>query len=169
MTVNVNVQRGTPSSYQLTIPLLPTETKLAATKELILDIFGTVIPSVTLDQMEERWQSAKMQMASGSVTFDTWTFSFIVDSTFKNWSTLFKWLVFINNNYDAMAKRPQDYSIDCSLSIKDNFNKEVIKVLFHNVWIQALGEISLSQREGESILESTATLYYDRYSIEEAL
>jgi len=168
MAVNtVTINRATPVSYKLTIPLLPTETSLSATKELILDIFGTIIPTVTLDQTEERWQAAKMQMASGSVTFDTWTFSFIVDNQFKNWKSLFKWLVYINNNTDSYNKRPQQYAIDCSLSIIDNFNKEILRIFFKNVWIQALGEVSMSQREGEMILECNTTMQYDRFEIEE--
>jgi hypothetical protein len=167
MANSVIINRATPVSYRLVIPLLPSETRLTATKELMLDIFGVIIPTVTLDTTEERWQEAKMLMASGSVTFDAWGFSYIVDSNFKNWSVLFRWLTFINNNRDKMLERPQDYSVDCSLSIIDNFNKEVLRILFKNAWIQSLGEVSMSQREGESILESSSVLYFDRYEIQE--
>ena len=165
MATSVVINRATPVSYRLTIPLLPTETSLAATRELILDVYGVVIPTATLDSTSERWQEAQMQMASGSITFDAWGFSYIVDSEFKNWQVLFRWLTFINNNINLSVKKPQAYSVDCSLSIIDNFNKEILRMLFKNAWLQSLGEVSMSQREGESILESSCVLYYDRYEI----
>ncbi len=160
-----NLNKTTSTNYQLGIPLLPTERTLDATKELVLNIFGTIIPSVSLDQSESKWQGNKMLYHVGGMTFDVWNIQFIVDSEYNNWSTLFKWLTSISNNYNIASSIPSEYMVDCSLKITDNFQNTVLKILFKNVWILSLGEVMLSQREGESQVECSATLVFDRYEI----
>ena len=59
--------------------------------------------------------------------------------------------------------------IDASLSITDNYEKEVARVAFKNIWVQNLGEITLSQREGDVTMESSATFLYDRFEITESV
>jgi len=166
MPVSTDMGRLTSSSFQLSIPLLPGQTSLGAIAELRLNIFGTIIPSLTLEAIEGRWQSNKMLFQSGGITFEPWEISFVVDSQLKNWRVLFEWITLINNNIDIPGKVPNDYMVDCSLKVSDNYNTVMVALKFRNVWIQSLGQISLNQREGDLILESTATLYYDYIEVE---
>lgn len=162
-----NLNKATATNYKLALPVLPSETTLEATRELTLNIYGTVIPSVSLDQNESRWQGHKMLFHAGGITFDTWSFQFSVDSAYGNWATLYNWLTYIANNYDTPSGLPADYMVDCALHIADNFGNTVMKITFKNTWIMSLGEVTLSQREGENTVESSATLAYDRFEIVE--
>jgi len=160
-----NLNKTTSTNYQLAIPLIPSETSIEASKELVLNIYGTVIPGLSLDQTESKWQGNKMLFHSGGLTYDTWEIQFLVDSEYKNWMLLYNWINSVANNYDQPSARPADYQVDCSLKITDNFQNTVMKVILKNTWIQNLGVVTLSQREGEAQVECSATLVFDRLEV----
>ncbi|HRR48418.1 MAG TPA: hypothetical protein P5293_00360 [Bacteroidales bacterium] len=165
MAITVNIHRATPSNFRLKFPTLPSETSRAATAELELNLFGTVIPGLSLDQAESPWQGGKLQLQVGKLVFDSWTVNFIVDSEFRNWKALANWIFYINNNKDKFGVLPNNMVVDASLQITDNFSRKIMAINFKNVWIQQLGEITLSTREGGAVLEASATFIYDRYEI----
>jgi len=160
-----NINRATPTNYQLVIPTIVSDSTPDTMRELTLNIYGTVIPGVSLDQIDSRWQGNKMNFHPGGITFDSWNINFMVDADYTNWQYLFNWLTMISNNYDVPSNTPYKYSVDCTLKIFDNFQTSVMKLSFKNVWIQSLGEVVLSQREGESQVECSATFAYDRFEI----
>jgi len=149
----------------LVFPVLPSELGLEKSRELTLNIYGTIVPSLTLEDLEVSWQGGKIKIQSGKLNFDPLSINFVVDSELSNWTTLVRWMMFINNNKDKFGEIPKEMVIDAALKISDNFNKEILRVMFRNVWIQQVGEITLSMREGENTLESSATFLYDRYEI----
>ena len=155
----------TSTNFQLALPLIPSETAINATDELCLNTFGTVLPGINIDQEEQRWQGAKIVVPGGVITFDSLTTNFMVDADLTNWKTLFGWLTYINNNYDDFVGDYSLYVIDSSLRLLDNFGETTTVVSFKNMWIQSLGEVTLSQREGETTMECTATFSYDRFTI----
>jgi len=165
MAISVNLNKAIPASFNLAFPILPTEVTLDGTKELVLNIFGTILPGLTLENVEGPWQGGRIQLQIGKITFDPWTVNFVVDSELKNWQTLNRWMFYINNNKDRFGVFPNEMAVDASLSIVDNFGGSVLSVTFKNVWIQQLGELTFSMRDGEANLESSATFQYDRYEI----
>jgi hypothetical protein len=165
MGLSTGLNKSVPSNFQLVFPVLPAEVSIETSRELTLNVYGSVIPSINLENLEVGWLGGKIQVQSGKLNMDPLTINFVVDSELRNWRTLVNWVFFINNNIDTFAKLGTDQSVDATLKISDNFNKEILRVIFRNVWIQTVGEITLSMREGENTLESSATFLYDRYEI----
>jgi hypothetical protein len=170
MSVNITVDKATGSNFQLVIPKIPSESTLDATDELILNIHGCPVPGITLGTEEFRWQAWTCKMAAPPIEFEPWSFTFTVDSEFRNWKVIYDWIMYINNNLDIAGKsnRPADsdtYTIDCTLKILNNFHQKVFNIQFKNAWPQNLGEVTMSQREGEVNLDATCTLMYDRYEV----
>jgi len=160
-----NLNKTTSTNYQLAIPVLPAQTGLAASRELVLNIYGTVIPGVALEQNESKWQGNKMLFHSGGITYDMWEIQFLVDSEYKNWRLLYGWLTYIQDNYSIPSAVPTDYQVDCALKITDNFQGTVMQLVLKNTWIQSLGSVTLSQREGEAQVECSASLVFDRFEV----
>ena len=155
----------TAANFQLAMPLIPSETSIRSTDELILNTFGVVIPGVNIDQEEQRWQGGKIIVPGGTITFDAFNTSFMVDADLDNWKVLFDWITYINNNFDSFVGEYSNYVIDASLRLMDNFGAQTRLITFKNLWIQSLGEVTLSQREGEPVMECTATFSYDRFVV----
>jgi hypothetical protein len=169
MALDAQVNKSSPTNFELVFPKLPTETNLAATNELSLNIFQTILPSLTLDGEEQNFQGAKRLSASGSLTYEPWNVNFIVDSSFYNWYALYKWIAYIHNGRTKYAEKPSNYAVDATLMLKDNFRNEIFRIKFIGVWITMLGEMNLSYREGEQKMECNATFNYDYFDISEVL
>ena len=165
MSLTTIVDKASPSSFELVFPVVPQGTNLTTNRELSLNIFSTIIPGLTMDVAEERWMGAKTTHATGSLTFEPWNISFIVDSEFRNWTVLYNWMTYINNNHDKFIENYSDYVVDATLRIVDNYQNQVFTLFFVGVWINSLGELSLSTREGEQLLECTASFVYDRFEM----
>jgi hypothetical protein len=160
-----SINKSSPTNYRLVFPLLPTEITLASTKPLTLNIFSSVIPSLTLDVTDESWQGTKRKMANGPIAFGDWSVNFVVDSNFLNWQIIFNWMNYINNNYNKHMEEHKNYSVDASLDIMDNFRNSILAVNFASIWPTSLGEVTLSQRDGTTIIECTANFSYDYFKI----
>jgi len=165
MTIDVNLNKSSPSNFELVFPKIPTETTIQASDEFTLNIFGTIIPGLNIDSTEYRWQFAKTIQASGNISFEPWSVNFIVDSQLLNWKLLYKWITYINNNKDSFDGIHKNYVVDATLRIIDNFRNEILRILFVDIWPQTLGEIAFSHREGETVLECMASFAYDRFEL----
>lgn len=162
-----NIDKSTPTNYNLVFPLIPTEETIGANNPFVMNIHSAILPSVSISPEELRWQSNKVRSALVPMEFDPWLVSFIVDSKLYNWKLLFKWMSYINNNKDKIAELHKEYSVDCSLVVTDNYSSVVLEVIFVSIWPSLLGEVSFSQREGDIQLESTVNFNYDYFYVKE--
>lgn len=167
--LSANLQKSNPANFELTFPLIPGQTQLGAVNELVLNIHGTVLPSVTVPQLESWWLNTKRQQAGGPVDFEQLTVQFVIDSQFKNWKVIFDWLMFIANNKDKMMENSSLYTVDATLRIIDNFNNDVLGIKFIGMFPNNLQEVGLSYKEGEILLEGGSTFMYDYFEVIENL
>ena len=169
MTLVTEINKASPDSFELIFPMIPrgeSTDDMATNEELILNIHSTVVPGLSLDPVEQTWQGSKTQTATGKVTYDQWSFQFMVDEQFNNWKLLFQWIKYINNSKTRYARKEELYKIDASMRVLDNFKAEIMRLHFISVWPVSLGEVSLSYRDAEINLDCSATLIYDRIEIE---
>ena len=164
----LNLAKATATEYYLVFPKVPNDPNIHASDELKLNIFNINIPTFSLEDTKFLWQGKYVEFHIGGVSFDPLTVSFVVDSEYRNWKLLFRWLTYIANNKDKPSNVPNDYVTDASIILYDNFHKKHTFITFKNIWIQNLGELQLSIREGETYIECNATFQYDRYEIEDA-
>lgn len=161
--MSINLNKSTATNFELMFPLIPTETSISATQSLVLNISDTVLPSMTLDTTDLNWMGAVAHQDIGAMTFDAWFVNYTVDSKFNNWITMYKWITFINNNKDKHGRNQSDYKVDAVLTIMDNFRKEILVIDIIGAWINMLGEVTLSYRDGTKNLESNINIMYDRF------
>lgn len=161
----LNISKATATEYNFVLGKIPSDSDAHAVDTLRLNIFGINLPSINLQNTNFNWQGKYVQYHIGGITFDPLNVNFLVDSNFKNWKTLFQWITFIANNKDKPSMKPNDYVTDANLIVMDNFGTITTNIVYRNVWIQNLGELSFSTREGESLIESSAVFQYDRYEL----
>lgn len=161
-----NLDKATPTNFQLIFPKLPTEESISANNPLVMNIFSAVIPSVSLAEEEKRWQSHKTKHVLEPMEFDTWLVSYVVDSEIRNWSLLFKWMAYANDNY-VKHEEHKNYAVDASLVVTSNYRVPVLEINFRDIWPSTLGEVSFSTREGDVQLESTVNFTYDYFRVNE--
>jgi hypothetical protein len=167
MALDTQLNKASPFSFELVFPLIPLQTELEANEEFVLNIYETVLPGVSLDAQDQRWQGGVTKQATGELTFEPWNVNFMIDSEFKNWQVLFKWFMFINNNKDKYIDTHFVYSVDATLRVTDNFQNQIFSLFFVDVWPNNMGEVTMTYREGEPNLECQISFVYDRFEVRE--
>lgn len=163
--INIDhVDKSTPSLFELVIPELPFEED--GTDSLLLNIHSVTLPGVDLSPEEYRWQGGIAKRPGANINWADWSVDFVVDEQFLNWFTIYKWLMFQNNNKDKYVETPYKFSTDMFLLIKDNWKRNILKIKFIDVWPVSMGDMTMSSRDGESVLECNVTFTYDRYEVE---
>jgi len=165
--LDTQLNKASPFSFELVFPVIPTQRDLRTNEEFTLNIYETVVPGVSLDITENRWQGGKTNMASGELTFEPWNVNFSIDSEFLNWKLMFEWFMFINNNKDKYIDTRKNYAVDATLKFFSNFREHRFSLFFVDVWPNSMGEIQLTYREGEPNLEGQVSFVYDRYELRE--
>jgi hypothetical protein len=165
MAFCTNIDKATPTNFQLVFPMLPPQVGLKANNELLLNLQGVVMPSVSISPLEINWQGAKRQVAGTPVEFEQMNVQFIVDSHFKNWQLIYEWMMHISNNKDKMIDYYSEYAVDSALSVHDNFQSEILRIGFTGMWPVNLQEVSFSTREAEVTIECSATFIYDYFEL----
>jgi hypothetical protein len=161
-----SIDKLTPTNFQLIFPKLPTENTITANNPLVMNIFSAVIPSLSLAEEELRWQSNKTKHALEPLEFDTWLVSYVVDAEIKNWTLLFKWMAYINDNISKHEEH-RNYAVNASLVVTSNYRVPQLEINFVDIWPSTLGEVSFSTREGDVQLESTVNFTYDYFTVNE--
>lgn len=162
----INLNKSSPENFELLFPVLPTLGSLKESNSLSMNIFSSILPTLTLDTKEQNWMGGKAFFDSGGLTFEPWYVNFLIDDDFNNWKILYNWITFINNNKDRYGRERPDYIVDATLNILNNMRDPILTINFKNVWPNMLGEINMSYREGEMNLSSSVNFMYDYYSIE---
>ena len=163
----IQLNKSSPQNFEIIFPKIPTESRVSSSEELTLNIFQTVIPSVSLESEERSWQGGVGQIDAGRLTFEPFFVNFTVDSELKNWLTIWKWMTFIHNNENRYGGGYKTWIVDATLKITDNNRKQILVITFESVWPNMLGEVTLSHREGETQLQSNCNFMYNRYTIRE--
>ena len=163
----VNLNKSNATNYQLIFPMLPVEEYYEKSKQFTLNIFGTVVPSLTLDVDPRNWQGGKAFTDTGELTYGPWNVEFTIDSEFRNWKVLYNWIMRVNNNEDDYGEvRGKELTIDATLLVMNNYRNPSLKIRFHDIWPYELGDVSFSKRDTEDDLICNATFMYDKYEID---
>jgi hypothetical protein len=160
MTLNVN--KSTPTSYELSITNIPTRST-EETTSVLLQIYQTVIPGIDIPTIDTPFMGRRVHRDSTVMDFQDWNISFFVDADFSNWKILFDWIVYITQ----IDQLPSHHNINAVLSLKNDFGQEVMKLFFTDVWIKNLGEVSLNAQAGDEFLQSTAIFDYGHFDVYE--
>jgi hypothetical protein len=165
MTISTELNKATPTNFELIFPLIPDQTGIAANTELILNIHSVILPALSINPIEADWQGTRHKMHGTPMDFEIMSVQFNVDASFRNWKLLYNWMVFISNGKDKMAEFHDQYAIDTSLKVVNNFNQNVLAVRFAGMWPTNIQEVSFSYKEGEVLLESGVTFVYDYFEV----
>jgi hypothetical protein len=154
-----NVNQVTPTTFELAISHIPAKDR-DDIREVTLQLFGTVIPSIDIAGIDINFMGRRVNRdSSGALDFQDWNITYFINSNFSNWKILYDWITYI---VDINAL-PSDHNTTAVLYIRNNFNQDVLKIYFYNVWIRNLGEVTLNTQSSEEFLQCTANLEYSRY------
>lgn len=160
MTECINLNKASGNNFSIVFPVLPFEDSFFKSKELILNIYDTVLPGMNFTPSEMEWQGWNHKRIEGNLNFNDLTTTMVIDEEFRNWTILYNWLTYINNNKSINGLNFKDYSTDASIIIKNNFNKTIFSLDLMYCFPFDLGDINLNYRDGEANLECQVSFSY---------
>ena len=158
------VNTGNTTSFKLVFPLLPQTETLYDQTNFSIGLIDTVLPSITLTEIEVPWLGGNVYYDGGGISYGGWAVNFIVDENWSNYSIIYDWIMSIYDGYNRFGKDWKEYQVNASLIILDNYeSNEIISFNFQRLWPKALGEVTLSYREGDEILTCGVEFVYDYF------
>ena len=129
----INLNKSSPANYELVFPVLPVTTEIRDTDIFTLNIYGTIIPSITLETQEMDWMGGKFPIAMSPLVFEPWYVNFNVDSNWCNWFMLYKWVTYIDDGIKQFGRPMIEYFVDAHLHVYDNANNRVMGLKIINI------------------------------------
>lgn len=162
----VNFNKSSGANYELIFPVLPISDGIRESDILSLNIHGTVVPAITIGTEEGHWQGGVVPRAISTLTYEPWYVNFTVDSNWRNWWMLFRWITLIDDGNSHFGVSTSEYFVDATLNIYDNANNRVMGIKIVNIYPSNLNEVSMSQRDGQESLDCGVNFNYTRMEIE---
>ena len=149
---------------------------------LQFSVWGIVVPSVSVPNVEARWGGQPYNVTSQSrPSYQPISINFTIDNFFNNYWVLWKWLDTmnkiresgmdehfadenINNKPSIDGNKYTDYQTTLTVYALDEYNIRVARFDYFNSFITELGEIRYNYRD-ETELESSFTFSFNQMEI----
>lgn len=128
---------------------------------LQFSIFGTVVPTVQVNTIEQQYSGQVFQFAGHHrPQYNNIQINFVIDNQFNNYWVIYKWINLLNNNQEGffhaenipIVKQPYDlYSTNITVYGMDEYDKKTIQFDFVGVIPVSLGEIDYNYRDANEI------------------
>ena len=157
-----------PQGWRLILPNIPPNTlsqnlskTVSETRPFHLNLTGTILPTIgfTIERLNHIF---KYREITGRIDYGAWTTTFIIDEKLDSYTSMFKWLQFIDaNQSDQDRHSKREYLTDGYLSILSNYRIQTNLFKFINLSPTRLGQVSLDYSRGEMVISSDITFEYD--------
>lgn len=164
MSEDIQLNRSIPTQFKLNFSKMPSVLDLEMQKNFEIQLIDTSIPSFDMTPIEIPWQGGHHFIDGGEFSFGDWSASFFVDLNFFNWKVLFWWMTWLKDNKKQYGFNDSRYKANAILHLLDDYEKEIMSLVFEAIWPIGLSEIPLSYQEDENI-KCDVRFSYDRFYI----
>ena len=156
---------------------LPFSTMFPNESDVKLNITQFDIPDINIGSFDVSYQGYTIAQPTGLIQPDdkTCTFSYLLDTDMTVYWLLYKWAGFFTDNTLQVTKTSEEESgttepltkkIPISVFILDEFKNPILKITYHDCWIQSFGQLSMSYQDSPTELPHSFTVAYSRFDIE---
>jgi hypothetical protein len=148
---------------------------------LQISIFGTIVPSVQIPANEVRFGGQSYNVSSYTrPNYPPLTVSFLIDSKFRNYWILWKWLSILNDpknsfyagtpsHLETFKDRIQsgnllEYQANFSVLGLNEYNEKTVEFIYYNGFITQLGGINYDYTDNE-LIKTTAEFQFSQFDV----
>lgn len=171
----------------LDLPLVLKEKEPLFNKEpLKFTLHGLSVPEISVTEVSARYQGQNMFVSSYTrPNYSPLTINFVVDNTYSNYYTLWRWLDVLNlseeNKYggtnaldtstverDLQLGDQTEYQTTAKVVALNEYEQPLIEFNYTKLFITKLGGISYSYRDA-ALLESSAEFHFSQLFVEKSI
>lgn len=148
---------------------------------LQISIFGTIVPDIAVPSNEVRFGGQSYNVSSYTrPNYQPLTVNFVVDTKFKNYWILWKWLSILNDpkssyytgtdpKIETWKDRVEsgivtEYQTNFSVIGLNEYNQRSVEFVYYNAFITNIGGINYDYNDTE-LIKSTATFQFSQLDI----
>ncbi len=121
------------------------------------------LPSTSIVPIDAYYQGAQCSVPGNTMTYDDFSFTFMVDEDYSNYFLIYDWLYQIAHGTN---KSPLDLYKDLSLHILTNNKTESAIIAFEGAYPTSLGSLSFnSQSTSPQDLSTTCSIKYQKSTL----
>lgn len=134
-------------------------------KNLPFFLTSVNIPGINLSHPEVGGaHSSRLKLSSDTVTFNSLTFTMLVDEDFHIYREL---MDIIRENIDIDTGTYKDLFFDFFIELQNNKGNKIFKLDFYNCRIESIGDIFLDSQDETTHYTLDMTMVYDYYEIDQ--
>lgn len=150
-----------------------------STDPILMTVHGTVVPDIQVPEVDLRYLGQNLHVSTyARPNYPPLTVNFTVDSRYNNYYVLWEWLdsmnLAIENYYGGTVLRPSDiisigdqfeYQTTITITALNEYNEPTLEFIYTKAFLSTLGGISYSYREGQTLMEGSATFHYSQLDV----
>lgn len=150
---------------------------------LLLSVHGSVVPDIQVPEVDLRFLGQNLHVSTyARPNYPPLTVNFTVDNHYNNYYVLWEWLdsmnLAIDNFYGGAPLKQSDivaigdqfeYQTTITITALNEYNEPVLDFVYTKAFLSTLGGISYSYREGQSLMECSATFHYSQLNVKKIL
>lgn len=152
-STNVNVNTLQPNNFELSFgKRIP---------GVIFHCRQITMPAFDLNRINQPTMDIDYGLPSNKLSHTGIVCMFVIDSKMENYEQVLNWMKFTKDNFD----KPDVYTDDVSIIINDNNNNRVCELVYHDAWINNLGDVNLATNDEGTEFLCPMTLTFDNFDI----
>lgn len=150
---------------------------------LLMSVHGTVVPDIQVPEVDLRYLGQNLHVSTyARPNYPPLTVNFTVDNQYNNYYVMWEWLdsmnLAIENYYGGGSLRQTDilsigdqfeYQTTITITALNEYNQPALDFIYTKAFLSTLGGISYSYREGQTIMEGSATFHYSQINVKKIL
>jgi hypothetical protein len=150
-----------------------------STDPILMTVHGTVVPDIQVPEVDLRFLGQNLHVSTyARPNYPPLTVNFTVDSRYNNYYVLWEWLdsmnLAIENYYGGTVLRPSDvisigdqfeYQTTITITALNEYDEPALEFIYTKAFLSTLGGVSYSYREGQTLMECSATFHYSQLNV----
>lgn len=150
---------------------------------ILMTVHGTVVPDISVPEVEARFQGQNLHLSTYSrPNYPPITINYCIDNRYNNYYVFWRWLDIMNlaikdyyggspntNNGNLLVGDQFEYQTTISIFALDEYNQPVLEFVYSKAFLTSLGGITYSYREGQTLMESSATFHFSQLEVKKKL
>lgn len=152
-------------------------------KPLLISVYGSVVPDIQVPEVDLRFLGQNLHVSTyARPNYPPLTVNYAVDNQYNNYYILWEWLdsmnLAIENYYGGTPLKQSDtlligdqfeYQTTITITALNEYNEPVLDFIYTKAFLSSLGGISYSYKEGQTLMEGSATFHYSQLAVKKIL
>lgn len=146
---------------------------------ILMSVHGTVVPDISVPEVDMRFQGQNLHLSTyARPTYPPITINYVIDNRYDNYYVFWRWLdimnMAINDFYGGSATTDKvshlvgdqfEYQTTINITALNEYNEPTLEFIYTKAFLTSLGGITYSYREGQTLMEGSATFHFSQLEV----